>query len=652
MASSLQKGRTSCDACKARKVKCDYERALRDQLPGDASQVSCSSCRTYGLPCTFTRKPRKQRVGARIEDIRRGSSGSSAQGSAQGSALSPASATSYKSNTPSAPGNANFGDRPPSADLSLDFLNTLSAQQPSPEQSLLIPPRGLLDVPFLTIELLNACLAAYFVWNQPLIPIIRSDEVAKGYEAYITLSQGGLTAERTISAELLLALGALGASSLEEEGEALLFGFWNKHTLQRDLVSQFLQRLRVRSWAERDDEEALEVLTACWLLSFRDVQLLGAVSDDIVTRPPLSREALSTMLFSLQINRAPRLDERAPAGGGRWRSGRGERLLTDEQASARRRVFWGVFFNDGHRAMSLRQPLSVPDDAHDHDLFFPELPRPESLIFFHEGGATSIPPSPTFGQDRLEFDLLFRRCAGPFALLVRNVCQSFVSVRSQSLGVPASAARKALGAYTAWYAGLPPPLVIHNRFPENWQEGRAARPTGLELTKLLRVLFLMMLYHSQLLGACTAAEDFGVRADDGEARGGREVESDSDSVVRGLQDAALESLAQVARISRVAGTLGLLRCDPAICRDMPSSFSLWACSKVTKSLNARASGQPDLFFTPRRPTPADLLGYAEDVAFGVSTVDSALGSAEMAEALRATISQAWRGLGQQVEVPM
>jgi hypothetical protein len=198
-------------------------------------------------------------------------------------------------------------------------------------------------VPFLTIGLLNACLSAYFIWNQPLIPIIRSDEIARGYEAYITLSQGGSTAERPISAERLLALAALGASSLEEgeeEGEALLFGFWSKHTLQRDLVSQFLQRLGSRSWAERDDEEALEVLTACWLLSFRDVQLLGAVTDDIATRPPLSREALSTMLFSLQINRAPRLDTRAPPGGGRWRSGRGERLLTDEQASARRRVFW------------------------------------------------------------------------------------------------------------------------------------------------------------------------------------------------------------------------------------------------------------------------------------------------------------------------
>lgn len=226
----------------------------------------------------------------------------------------------------------------------------------------------------------------------------------------------------------------------------------------------------------------------------------------------------------------------------------------------------GVFFNDGHRAMSLRQPLSVPDDAHDHDLFFPEPPRPESLIFFHEGGATSIPPSPTFGQDRLEFDLLFRRYAGPFALMVRNLCQSFVSVRSQSLGVPASAARKALGAYTTWYAGLPPQLVIHNRFPANWQEGRAARPTGLELTKLLRVLFLMMLYHSQLLGACTAVEDFGLRVDDAEEDKESDNAMESSSVVRGLQDAALESLAQVARISRIVGTLGLLRCDPAICR--------------------------------------------------------------------------------------
>lgn len=335
--SSLQKGRTSCDACKTRKVKCDYERALRDQSPGQGqgSRVSCSSCRTYGLPCVFTAKLRKQRVGARIDDIRRSVSG----GSAQSSALSPASAASYDSDALLRLDGASIVDSQPSTNLSTDFSSTLPAGAAS-EQSLLIPPPGLLDVPFLTIALLNACLSAYFIWNQPLIPIIRSDEVAKGYEAYVTLSQGGLTATRPISAELLLALGALGASSLEEEGEALLFGFWSKHTLQRDLVSQFLQRLRDRSWAQRDDEEALEVLTACWLLSFRDVQLLGAVSDDIVTRPPLSREALSTMLFSLQINRAPRLDDRAPFGGGRWRSGRGERLLTDEQASARRRVFW------------------------------------------------------------------------------------------------------------------------------------------------------------------------------------------------------------------------------------------------------------------------------------------------------------------------
>lgn len=80
---------------------------------------------------------------------------------------------------------------------------------------------------------------------------------------------------------------------------------------------------------------------------------------------------------------------------------------------------------------------------------------------------------------------------------------------------------------------------------------------------------------------------------------------------------------------------------------MPSSFSLWACSHVTKALDAQASRQPDPFFTPGRPTPADLLGYAEDVAFGVSTVDSALGSAEMAGVLRNTIAEAWRRLAQQ-----
>lgn len=85
---------------------------------------------------------------------------------------------------------------------------------------------------------------------------------------------------------------------------------------------------------------------------------------------------------------------------------------------------------------------------------------------------------------------------------------------------------------------------------------------------------------------------------------------------------------------------------------MPSSFSLWACSHVTTALDAQSSGQPDTFFTPGRPTPADLLGYAEDVAFGVSTVDSALGSVEMAEALRGTIAEAWRRIGRQEGAPM
>ena len=60
---------------------------------------------------------------------------------------------------------------------------------------------------------------------------------------------------------------------------------------------------------------------------------------DPFERNPLSDEFLASLVFKTKLNRAPKLEPRAPPDGPRWRSGRGEKLLTDGEALQRARTF-------------------------------------------------------------------------------------------------------------------------------------------------------------------------------------------------------------------------------------------------------------------------------------------------------------------------
>lgn len=149
---------------------------------------------------------------------------------------------------------------------------------------------------------------------------------------------------------------------------------------------------------------------------------------------------------------------------------------------------------------------------------------------------------------------------GRLGALVRQHGPTFVSTRSQGLGVPLEAAIQAHTQFQLWYDERPEEISVWRRIPQDWRRGVEARPKGYELSKILRCLFIELLFHGLISGSVTAVQDFGFKSSSEDST------MDTEKVLLDMKQACLESLRKVAMLCRQLGTMGLLRCSPVVCR--------------------------------------------------------------------------------------
>lgn len=637
----------SCDACKLRKVKCDRKEKLdrkRQTYGNDGfsiDEITCTGCDSHGLVCGLTKKVPKARMGSRLRQLHKASSASSSveqRGSSNAASSSAGNQFTVNSTSSSALANPNpYGISKLMAtsiedDQAVEWLNNNNSTAPPilQEPSFAITDWGLTSVKStglfgvhgLTRHLLDACLQAYFLWLGPTTNCIRGDEFTERYKAFFDIYNGATPPSvRPASEAYLLAFAATGAGLLESNVPSIEGG---KFALQDRLVKAFLIRLHEKKWSQRSDEDTLEMLQACYSLSFLACEDGSYNTDDLVTSldaTPLSDGTLASMALKLKLNRCPRLEPRAPKDGNQWRTGRGEKLVSTTEAMARKRTFLMLYYNDGYRSIAVRRPLTLTNDCHD---FRPsDYGVPPYDPGFHP--YTLLPPQ---SHDAQESAQRFAKAlhAGAYRLgdIVRRRGPVFVSLRSQSLGVPTREAAQTISELTAYYAERPDELHLESQWPKDWRRGQIARPTGYTMSHLIRSLFFEVLYHGQIMATLTALEDFGQDED------GTRSTFEATQLLSRLTSLAWKSLRIVADLCRKAGSLGVLRAHPVVSRHLSAGYAMWACTQILKG---SSSDQP-LDPYGARPSDQEILHLVEEITFGISTCDSARGTPAMVKALQ------------------
>lgn len=518
----------SCTACSLRKVKCDRQEKIyaRRRSSGDScslSDIVCSNCISHGIQCTLREKATaKARTGARLRRLKDKEQDHDAVSSRVSTAET--------------------------------FLEPSEYNYTPPNNTAVGPAHGLLGVPGLTRPILEASIQAFFKWVGPSAFPVRDAEFARSYTAFWDIQEGRYPRNRPAIVEYILALAAAGVSQLEAEDDCYLGPLLDKFEMQRRILVRVVRHIRNQQWRQRDDKDAMEALLAVYTLSFLDAEegVLDDAEDNCPTKKPMSDATMSALVIQLSLNRAPKLDPRAPAYGPRWRTGRGERLVDDEECALRTRLFFSIYYNDSYRAFSMRHPPALTSDCHDHQ---------EGELFLHSDyarGVIDVPSSITTLSEAKALENLIDLSAVHLGRSVRSYLSAFTSVRSQGLGVPASTALKALQDWRDWYKAHQALLAVDNRIPLDWPRGKAARPSGYNLSALLRCLFFEMLYNAQMLAATTAIQQFGLRHE-GDTL-------DLDLVTAEFEKGVFERLGRVAMISRVCGEMGIVRSMPLIYR--------------------------------------------------------------------------------------
>ncbi|CAO1614573.1 unnamed protein product [Sympodiomycopsis kandeliae] len=623
----------TCDNCKLRKVKCDRVDRIKEQrqiygenLPDEA--VSCSNCIRHSLKCALTKTVSKARTGSRLRQLQRKEAEEQiAQPSDSTNPSFEPSSSAIASLPPSVPDTPNVSapehwsaiqrNQTSSADTTPGSLKSKALELNDFEMTH-VRSTGLLQVAGLTRHILEACLHAYFKWSAPTSPTIRGRDFSVGYRAFFALYTGSETTDRPVSEGLILGLAAVGAGMLESDAA---IGGVGKFVLQRRLLARFLEYLREYRWIERSDEESIDLLAACYSTSFLHIEEgenQAQEGSDPFTRTALSDEFLASLVFKLKLNRAPKLETRAPEDGPRWRTGRGEKLLDDWEAIYRKKLFLSVYYNDGFRAMGTQTHFKIPNDSHDHHMSLYRHPR-------YDPGFCPYGPLPAeispHGETQPSFERQYLLAVGSLSSLTRQHAGTFTSTRSQGLGIPVKASMDAFDAWEAWYSSMSDELRVWRRMPVDWNRGSLALPEGYDLFKLIRCVFLDMLYSGTISGAVKSLEDFGFLPD--------HSTGDTDELLRQKRALCCDTLRRVAKLSRVAGTIGLLRCSPVVCRNQCAGFVLWACDLVMRRSDPEqrnAGGSEGM-------SREEALSCIDELLYGISTVDSAQGTPVMHAAL-------------------
>lgn len=294
-----------------------------------SDQVVCTSCSDHGLTCTLTKTP-KPRLGKRLQQLKGVTPSAERPFSLSSVSLSP-SHLSYTDNY--VPTLSDFqpsfgGPRP-----------RISACLSGPQTAMTSKFPGLFQIRGLTRELLDAAIVAYFKWGSVASRWVRGADFTLKYRAFFDCYSGIEPSVEPVSEMLILGIAAAGAGLLEHE--VIFEGEGDKFSLQEKLLARFVDKVRQQNWAELSDSECVDLVNACYICGYLAIEEgePDESSDNPFERRPLSDEILASFVFKAKLNRAPKLEPRAPPDGARWRSGRGEQLLTDEEILVRRRTF-------------------------------------------------------------------------------------------------------------------------------------------------------------------------------------------------------------------------------------------------------------------------------------------------------------------------
>ncbi|CAO1625337.1 unnamed protein product [Parajaminaea phylloscopi] len=593
----------SCDACKLRKVKCD--RNQRAEATCD-SEAACTNCLDHQLACVWTKPTVKATKGRRLQELRRSR---------------PPQATPASDPRPPTEGHAEPKDfaevvassswkhsgsvRHPFTPVSWVATAPASTQVPT----MRFP--GLFQVKGLTRPLLDECVVAYFKWGRISSQWVRGRDFSLRYRAFFDCYNGLQPTVEPVSELLILGVAAAGAGLLENP--AAIGTDIDKFELQGNILARFLTQTKQLNWNELTDAESVDLVNASYVCSYlalesgQDEEDEGPEINPYRTPAPLSDEMLASFVFKAKLNRAAKLEERAPADGARWRTGRGAQLLTDEEVGFRIRTFLSLYTHDAIRSIMVGRPHLYTDQMHDVDLNS-LVQAPYDPGFSPAGPGPAIVSVETESRRALELPhLIHLRRLGTVA---REIGPPFCSVSSQNRGIPNAAIVDGLSSLLAWYRDIPPQSRFEHWVPSDWRRGKDARPEGYQLQRLLSSIWMELLLHGILASIMHLSFKYGVRADPGK--------SDQETGALSVWRACFDSLSRVARICRVGGTLHILRCSPVVCRNLPTSYALWACEEIRKSKEGKDNGA-----AKGRPPSDELLVAVKDIIFGVSTVDSA-----------------------------
>lgn len=211
-----------------------------------------------------------------------------------------------------------------------------------------------------------------------------------------------------------------------------------------------------------------------------------------------------------------------------------------------------LYLYDAFRAIAVRRAPLFTADSHDVVIERTPLAQGHDASFIAQGSVPPMLPSNITSQGH--FDEVAVGRLRRLGEIVRQHGQTFVSVPSQSRGVPVQNAERALHALMTWSREATADLAFEQFIPRDWQRGRVARPAGHQLQNLLRCVWIDLMFQGQMLAAGHATYEFGI------------VGPNAEAVSAQFTTALIDGLFRCAEICKVGGALGVLRCSPVICR--------------------------------------------------------------------------------------
>lgn len=337
---------------------------------------------------------------------------------------------------------------------------------------------------------------------------------------------------------LILAVGCIGASLLEPP--VADYDNKSKFRLQDRIALKFKKRLE-GDLMRRLEHEETDVVEACYIMSCPFLSGIGNIpfvlpgqSNPLQIRPA-SPEGITRLIYSLGINRRPKLRRDCPPGDNRiWSTSNG-RNITEMEMFRRMRIFWTCSVQNAFRSMGDRSSPVMADDEYDWDLprFVPRQDGSyDSLIFCERESDAGSFTRINYGERKKDIvclqanhfedlDIIQVQVMLRLAFVVRTVSMKLVSTKSQGRSVLVTDVKRAVSALTSWYKQLPIKVTWEAQIKElqkardttNGSVSNSGKVSSSLMRNALKAFFVETLYHANVFNVWTSIDSFGTRVD-------------------------------------------------------------------------------------------------------------------------------------------